>query len=77
MYYDKDERAEDGSKVIDDTTLMRYRMSDGYQGLCSVGGCFLLWHYGSRMHFDAMRARFADDAEMNDVFDSYKQNMTT
>lgn len=26
----------------------------------------------SRMHFDAMRAKFADDKEMNDVFDSYQ-----
>jgi len=26
----------------------------------------------SRMHFDALRAKFADDKEMNDVFDSYQ-----
>lgn len=26
----------------------------------------------SRMHFNALRAKFADDKEMNDVFDSYQ-----
>lgn len=26
----------------------------------------------SRMHFDAMRAKFADDEEINDVLDSYQ-----
>lgn len=38
MYYDKDEWDEDGNKVIDATTLMRYRMSDGYEGLCTADG---------------------------------------
>lgn len=38
MYYDKDEWDEEGNKIIDATTLMRYRMSDGYEGLCTVDG---------------------------------------
>lgn len=38
MYYDKDEWDDEGNKVIDATTLMRYRMSDGYEGLCTVDG---------------------------------------
>lgn len=38
MYYDKDEWDEQGNKIIDATTLMRYRMSDGYEGLCTVNG---------------------------------------
>ena len=38
MYYDKDEWHEEGNKIIDATTLMRYRMSDGYEGLCTVDG---------------------------------------
>ncbi len=38
MYYDKDEWDEEGNKTIDATTLMRYRMSDGYEGLCTVDG---------------------------------------
>lgn len=38
MYYDKDEWDSEGNKVIDAATLMRYRMSDGYEGLCTVDG---------------------------------------
>lgn len=38
MYYDKDEWDEEGNKLIDATTLMRYRMPDGYEGLCTVSG---------------------------------------
>jgi len=38
MYYDKDEWDDDGNKIIDATTLMRYRMSDGYEGLCTIVG---------------------------------------
>jgi len=38
MYYDKDEWDDDGNKIIDATTLMRYRMSDGYEGLCTING---------------------------------------
>lgn len=38
MYYDKDEWDEEGNKIIGATTLMRYRMSDGYEGLCTVDG---------------------------------------
>lgn len=38
MYYDKDEWDDEGNKVIDATTLMRYRMSDGYEGLCTIDG---------------------------------------
>lgn len=38
MYYDKDEWDKDGNRLIDATTLMRYRMSDGYEGLCTVDG---------------------------------------
>lgn len=38
MYYDKDEWDEEGNKIIDATTLIRYRMSDGYEGLCTVDG---------------------------------------
>ncbi len=38
MYYDKDEWDEEGNKIMDATTLMRYRMSDGYEGLCTVDG---------------------------------------
>lgn len=29
---------EEGNKIIDATTLMRHRMSDGYEGLCTVDG---------------------------------------
>jgi len=36
MYYNKDEWNEEGNKIIDATTLMRYRMVDGYEGLCTV-----------------------------------------
>ena len=38
MYYDKDEWDKEGNRLIDATTLMRYRMSDGYEGLCTVNG---------------------------------------
>lgn len=38
MYYDKDEWYEDGSRKSGETTLMRYRMPDGYEGLCKVSG---------------------------------------
>lgn len=38
MYYDKDEWDDEGNKIIDVTTLMRYRMSDGYEGLCTANG---------------------------------------
>lgn len=38
MYYDKDEWDEEGNKLIDAITLMRYRMPDGYEGLCTVSG---------------------------------------
>lgn len=41
MYYDKDEWDEEGNKIIDATTLMRYRMSDGYEGLCTVDGTII------------------------------------
>lgn len=41
MYYDKDEWDEEGNKIIDATTLMRYRMSDGYEGLCTVDGVII------------------------------------
>lgn len=38
MYCNKDEWDEQGNKLIDATNLMRYRMSDGYEGLCTVDG---------------------------------------
>lgn len=38
MYYDKDEWDDDGTRLIDATTLMRYRMPDGYEGLCKESG---------------------------------------
>lgn len=38
MYYDKDEWDNEGNRLISATTLMRYRMSDGYEGLCTVEG---------------------------------------
>lgn len=38
MYYDKDEWNENGDRKIDVTTLLKYRMSDGYEGLCKANG---------------------------------------
>ena len=38
MYYDKNELDKVGDRIFDMTTLMRYRMSDGYEGLCTVEG---------------------------------------
>lgn len=38
MYYDKDDGNQEGAKVSAPTTLMRYRMADGYEGLCTVDG---------------------------------------
>lgn len=38
MYIEKNERDEEGNPLTEETTLMRYRMSDGYEGLCTVDG---------------------------------------
>jgi len=38
MYYDTDNRDKDGNLIQERTTLYRYRMSDGYEGLCKANG---------------------------------------
>lgn len=38
LYYNTDQRDEDGSFIPAPTTLMRYRMADGYEGLCDQNG---------------------------------------
>lgn len=38
MYYTTDNRDKDGNLVEERTTLYRYRMSDGYEGLCKANG---------------------------------------
>lgn len=48
LYYDKDEWDKDGNPVQGVATLMLYRMSDGYEGLCTPEGRLvtkpLFWH---------------------------------
>lgn len=38
MYYDTDNRDKEGNLIQERTTLYRYRMSDGYEGLCTADG---------------------------------------
>lgn len=38
MYYDTDNRDKEGNSIQAQTTLYRYRMSDGYEGLCNANG---------------------------------------
>lgn len=38
MYYNTDNRDKDGNLIEEQTTLYRYRMSDGYEGLCNANG---------------------------------------
>lgn len=41
MYFDKNERDDEGNHLTEETTLMRYRMSDGYEGLCTSEGTII------------------------------------
>lgn len=38
MYYNSDNRDKEGNLIEQRTTLYRYRMSDGYEGLCKANG---------------------------------------
>lgn len=38
MYYTSDNRDKDGNLIDEKATLYRYRMSDGYEGLCKADG---------------------------------------
>lgn len=38
MYYKSDKRDTDGNLIEEQATLYRYRMSDGYEGLCKANG---------------------------------------
>lgn len=38
MYYDTDNRDKEGNLIQERTTLYRYRMADGYEGLCKANG---------------------------------------
>lgn len=38
MYYNSDNRDKEGNLIEERTTLYRYRMSDGYEGLCKANG---------------------------------------
>lgn len=38
MYYNTDNKDKDGNFIEERTTLYRYRMSDGYEGLCKANG---------------------------------------
>lgn len=41
MYYTTDNRDKDGNLIEERTTLYRYRMSDGYEGLCKADGAIV------------------------------------
>lgn len=41
MYYNTDEKDDEGNFIVEASTLMRYRMSDGYEGLCTVDGTII------------------------------------
>lgn len=38
LYYESDERNEEGSYIMKPTKLMKCTMADGYEGLCAVSG---------------------------------------
>ena len=38
LYYETDDRDDEGNFIVAPATLMRYRMADGYEGLCDKNG---------------------------------------